>query len=369
MRQSTDQSIGTSHILSFINNKDRKVAVALIVGAFLASRLLLMNAYRYAGSSNENCPVQVPHRYCVMDWFQVTDTWAEKINDKTCFKFRFEKIDLTTKSWWAPEGSPLPLVPRPFSSKPDTYECLCCHLSSKKIFEQGWMCLNEVCSKFWTFRGAKAPTDLVYCKEFLEERTPWPASIKPAFDLKPEPLKDDPSHVNLAVSLAGWKGMVCPRCGRCNSRNVWAEWQCKTENCGYTHRIRLSPIPASAVLPDHTVEYIGHALPLDRHSNPVIFRQPEFLGDWRIHTYDIMEGNTVTHFHANGNINQKPGGAHDIFLALQSADLGLQRFPLRTSPGEIFFFWLGLAEFQLTFTSPRRNANKPLRDKFCMSYL
>lgn len=313
------------------------VPVALIVGVFLPSSLPLMNAHRCTGSSNDACPVVVPHRYCVMDWFQVTDIWAEKANGKTCFKFRFEKIYLNTKSWWAPEGSPLPPTTRPFKPAQRS-TCTSCQHDSKKIFEEGWICLNQACGEFWMLNGTIAPAKLAYCKDFLGERTLWPAYIKPAFDLKPEPLRDDPDHATLAVSLAGWKGMVCPRCGRCNSRMVWSEWQCKTENCDFSHRIQLSPIPASAVLPDHAVEYVGHALPLDRYFNQVILREPEFLGQWRIHTYDLMAGNTLTHFHANSVINQRPGGAHDIFLALQAADLDLQRFPLKTSPGKNSFW-------------------------------
>lgn len=338
MKQSADQSITASHIASFINSKERMSPVALIAGSFFPLCDLSTTADQWLGSGNEACPVALPHRYCVMGYFQLTDYWAEKSNSKVCFKYRFEKIDLKSKSWWAPEGSPLPLLTRTFIVKASILSCAHCHQQYKQVFQQGWICLNENCREFWTLNGKVAPDDLTYSKEFLEERSPWPQNIKPAFDLKPAPLAQDPNHPTLAISLAAWKGIVCPRCGRCISRTIWEEWQCKTENCGFTHRITQPPISASAVRSDHVVEYDGHALPLDRHDNQVLFRQPAFHGHWRVHTYDLLEGNTVTHFHANRALNEMPGGAHDMFLAMQTANLGLQRFPMKASPGESAFF-------------------------------
>lgn len=259
-------------------------------------------------------------------------------NDKTCFKFRFEKIDLNTKSWWAPKDSPLPPATRNFSVRAEVMTCQNCQHTSKRIFQQGWICLYEKCKYFWKLHGRNAPSNLVYSKDFLTERTSWPNSVRPAFELKPELPKQDPKDPTVSFSLTSWKGIVCPRCGRCISRTKWTGWECKTANCGYSIYIQPSPIPATSLLPEHTIEYLGHALPLDRYADPVLLRQPEFLGNWRIHTYSLMDGNTITHFHANGAINQQPGGAHELFLALQSADLGLQRFPLKTSPGKINHF-------------------------------
>ena len=48
---------------------------------------------------------------------------------------------------------------------------------------------------------------------------------------------------------------------------------------------------------------------------------------------DTQPAAVVTHFHANTLINQAPGGANDMFYALQEANLGLQRFPMKNSRG------------------------------------
>lgn len=315
MEQADDQCSTSSKITSFIKNKEQFVPIGLIVG-----------------SKNATCPSRVPHRYCVMDFYQVTEIWAEKSKGKTCFKFRFEKIDLATKSWWAPAGSPMPVRS---NAKALRQACMCCHKSSSQVFQDGWMCLNEACNRFWKLNGQEAPSKLTYNPAFLNERTAWPTNIKPPFPLRPDLLvADNKTDVNLAVSRASWKGMACPQCGRCNSRTLWDAWQCQTVGCGFTHGIKHTIIDPHTVLPDHGVEFVGHALPQDKHLDPVTMRAPEIIGEWRVHTFDVVPGNHVTHFMANGVLNNMPGGAHDMFRALQGADIGLQRFPLAISATE-----------------------------------
>lgn len=289
------------------------------------------------GSANQDCPITIPHRYSVMDWFKVTDVWAEKFNDKVCYKFRFEKIELEKKSWWAPKDSPLPPSTRIFDAQAPLAGCLGCRSISKEIYQDGWMCLNEKCLAFFTLNG-RTPANPPYSVEFLNERSQWPESIKLG-SLKPEPLLIDPGSANLNYSRASWKGMVCPQCGRCNSRVHWARWECQTKSCGFSHDIQLTPLSHMSVLPSHGFQGTGHAVPQDRHAHPIILHEPAFLGDWRIHTFEVMagtqSGTVVTHFHANALVNQISGGANDMFRALQEADLGLQRFPLKSSPGKL----------------------------------
>ena len=315
MEQADDQCSTSSKITSFVKNKEQHVPVGLIVG-----------------SKNSACPSKVPHRYCVLDFFQVTDIWAEKSNGRTCFKFRFEKIDLATKSWWAPAGSPLP---ERSGEKALRQACTQCNKSNSQVFQNGWMCLNDACNRFWQLNGQPAPAQLTYNPLFLNERTVWPSHIKPPFPLRPVLLvADNKADVNLAVSRASWKGMACPECGRCNSRTFWDAWKCQTAECGFTHGIKHTIIDPHTVLPDHGVEFAGHALPQDKHVDPVMLREPEYIGDWRVHTFDLLPGNHVTHFMANGTLNNKPGGAHDMFKALQGVDVGLQRFALAMSATE-----------------------------------
>lgn len=270
-----------------------------------------------------------------MDWFKVTDVWAEKFNGKVCYKFRFEKIELDKKSWWAPKGSFPPPPTRIFGAQAPLATCLGCRCISKKIYRDGWMCLNEKCLAFFTLNG-QTPESPYYSVEFLNERSQWPNTIKLG-SLKPEPLLIDPGNASFNYSRASWKGMVCPQCGRCNSRVHWARWECPTEGCGFSHDIQLTPLSHTSVLSSHGLQGTGHAVPQDKHTDPIILREPAFLGDWRIHTFEVMAdiqaGALVTHFHANTLVNQESGGANDMFRALQEADLGLQRNPLKNTRG------------------------------------
>jgi hypothetical protein len=55
-----------------------------------------------AGQGNKLSPSKLPHYYNVLDWFHVTDVWTEKLNGKTRWMVRLEKIYLNEQSWWSP---------------------------------------------------------------------------------------------------------------------------------------------------------------------------------------------------------------------------------------------------------------------------
>lgn len=285
--------------------------------------------------------------------------WPEKSHGKKCFKFRFEKLDLATKSWWAAEGTPDPPKIRDFSVQAIRGKCDTCDEESLQVFEEGWICLNEHCPKFWLLDGQE-PATLSYDDRFLCERTAWPEKIKPPFSLKPALLEADMGNdAAYAVSRVCWKGMACPKCGRCNSREHWNEWRCQTKHCSFTYSVKQSVLSPRAVLEVHEVEWIGHALPQDTFTSPVT-DQITFMENWRVHTYNVLPGNIITHFSANSAINKRPGGPHDMFLALQGADMGLQRFPLKNSSCKLAITAAGHYITVLTPNSERADAHKSL---------
>ncbi|MCJ1383484.1 hypothetical protein MMC17_006598 [Xylographa soralifera] len=318
MEQISDHSADDARIASFRNNMASQYPLALIVG-----------------KQNKDCPTEIPHQFCVMDWFQVTDIWAEKNNGKVCFKFRFEKLDCTTKSWWAPKGSPEPV--RSVSSPPRACKAVCyaCDVSSKQIFQQSWICLNEQCPEFWKIYGDEVDCPLTYNPVFLEERTHWPDQIRPPYDLAPRlPPPNSLDEASYAYNRACWKGIVCPKCRRCTSRRHWDAWRCETQDCGFTYSVPQPILAPTALLGGHDVETTGHAVPRDQMVYPVNMRPPTFDDGWRIHTYELCPGNTITHFHANESVNKQPGGANDLFKALQKDNcMGLQRFPMKMHTG------------------------------------
>lgn len=267
-----------------------------------------------------------------MDWFQVTDIWPEQSNGKKCYKFRLEKLDLAAKSWWAAEGTPDPPKIRDFSTKTSREVCITCGQESPQIFQQGWICLNDNCSKFWSMDGKEMPAKLSYDDRFLRERTAWPKEKKLPFSLKPKLLEadlgNDPAY---AVSHVCWKGMACPECGRCNSREHWNEWRCQSKDCGFTYSVKQSVLSSRTVLDMHEVEFDSNTLPKDTFTSSAVTAKLTRMSNWELHTYSILPGNAITHFSANNIINKRSGGPHDMFLALQGVDMGLQRFPLKRS--------------------------------------
>lgn len=287
----------------------------------------------FEGSSNSNCQIQVPHRYCVMDWFQVTDIWAEKCDGKIGFKFRFEKIDLDHKSWWAAAGSPLPASERGLITA-KWQKCTTCNKESKQIYEVGFICLNEACHDFWKLGARSPPDNMKFDGSFLAERTPWTCGVKPSFELKPTRPTYDPSHPESQYSLQNARGIVCPNCGRCISRARWFLWKCNTKGCDFIEMIKLTPVSPLSVMKLYTVEYAGHAVPLDKWTSPVSWQHPEFFGNWRIETYEILQGNIISHFMANKPLNEQRGGAHEMFEAIQQTDISLERFPMASCASE-----------------------------------
>ena len=97
----------------------------------------------------------------------ITDHWDEKSNGHVVVKFRFEKTDLTSKAWYAAEGSPEVYVPTDIKTLRKT--CPKCDVSNPQVFASGWMCLNSKCQSFWTLNGALAPEAQDYNPAFLEK--------------------------------------------------------------------------------------------------------------------------------------------------------------------------------------------------------
>lgn len=246
---------------------------------------------------------------------------------------RFEKIDLYRVSWWDSQDAEDPPQAPNFTTKAFSKTCHCCITESKQVMEPGWVCLNESCQQYNILDGSEMPEDAKRNLDFIMERT-----IFADFDGLPDivPALPDPESVDATFSTErnSWKGIVCPKCKRCNSRTHWDAWRCATEGCDFVLPIKHQVHSVGSLLADNTSEYSGRALPLDKCSAPIVEQESEFIGYWRIQRYTLFTGNTITHFMANAHINRKPGGAHQILRELQEVDLGLRRFPLSNCNGK-----------------------------------
>ena len=265
----------------------------------------------------------------------MTDVWAEMVGkdqDKTCFKYRMEKVFLTNKSWWAAEGTPDPVIEPDYTTEANSASCISCKQSSKQIYQECWLCLHEKCEKFWEINGQKPQEQLTFNSEFLKERTKFPRHMKMPREIVKDVLdENDGNDPTYSFDRFGWKGMVCPNCGRCNSRALWNHWACETPNCGFTHQVKQPVLSVRQVYGDgHSEEYTGTPICLDTLDPLVRVRESKFEGYPRIETYELpIPGNIVAHFLANKSVNAKTGGPNDMFRRIQTDS----RMNLRRSEG------------------------------------
>lgn len=264
----------------------------------------------------------------------MTDSWSEKVTGKTVCRVRLDKIDLKTPSWWGVKGSPLPTRRPDFITKALVQTCSTCGTSSKQRYAPGWMCSNESCASFSKINGEAVSEPPAYNPAFLKERNKWPRHIIAPFPLKPEPPIAYVNNPEMETSASAWKGMVCPKCGGCNSRSEWDEWKCDTNGCDFEIPIHHTVRPANTLAPEHAFEAEGHTMSFDKWEEPVVRSKMEFHGYWRKATYELFPGSFITHYFANQVINRQPGGADEILEALQGNKLGLKRHPLENSPGK-----------------------------------
>ncbi|KAL4911104.1 hypothetical protein BDW74DRAFT_184618 [Aspergillus multicolor] len=276
------------------------------------------------GSKNTACGLKLPHRYNVMDYFLVTDVWTEKVNGKVGYKVRFEKLDLSTKSWWAKKGTVLPdHLTRPYV-QPVTLKCAACSIASKQVCMEGWMCLNSKCQEFWMLAGQHPPATLTFHNQFLEARIQHPPIEAPP--LVPNLLEKPPS----SPSRDSWKyGVVCPRCRKCIPRIHWNGWRCADDDeggpddkCPFEHWITLDTVP----LPNEP-EKKDHGRP----SKPDLItgtHDDTSFAPYEMVTYNLGDAGYILHFKSNLAINSRPKGPDELFQELQAADLKLRRHPM-----------------------------------------
>lgn len=285
------------------------------------------------GDRNIGAITKMPHRYCVLGWFKPTHVWAEKTSAKkkivTTIRYRFERLSRAEPSWYstAPDlavSPPFPDLELPIKT------CSECQQSCPQVYLIDWMCTNQKCNAFWEMsNGHNAPYgDLDYHPAFLLHKTTWEREIPP-FSLNPGVPKIG-HHFGDNLSLVNTRGIVCPDCGRCNSRYMFTHWRCDTPGC----RWKLQP-KHEVVMPSN----LGHT-PWEMASDgpsliksitaPAIRTQVKYHSNYKVVKYNIegVEGSVFV-AKANNHVVSEPGGADDMFREMQTVDVGLERRMLR----------------------------------------
>ena len=263
--------------------------------------------------------------------YHVTDHWEERSNGRTVVKYRLEKTDLKHKSWYAAADSPEVEIT---DVKALRLKCPECNVTKPQVFKSGWMCLNGKCPQHWFMNGALAPEAQDYNPAFLKERWVFNGMLPP-YSMIPEPIQLDPKFGRtFPASRECWKGIVCELCGRCNMRQYWDAWRCRTEGCPFEQKIPMDVIPASNVIGDAGYGYQGHGICHDKSFEESIVCNTRKLGLYRECVYQLGDGLTITHHISNNIINSASGGPDELFSQLQREDMGLERLRMKQCAGE-----------------------------------
>ncbi|OXV11533.1 hypothetical protein Egran_00707, partial [Elaphomyces granulatus] len=320
--QTKDHDESTKGLAALLNSKNTQTPVGMVIG----NRSTLVGR-------------KLPYKYNILAYFRISDLWYEKVNGKACARIRYQKVDLAEKSWWAAKDSPdpLPLRQRDFQTRPETPKCSRCSKPSPRIYNEGWMCLQPECKRFWMIGKSASPKDLTYHPTFLNFRLPPDESILPHFSLVPDLLSTLPEATSdYTFSRITWKGIVCPLCRKCVSRKFWDGWRCTdpisysncVASCKFEKRLNTHPVSLRSVVHDLELGAIKRAsVPSSTCLQPVV----EFSRTYLKHTYHIEGVGSVTHFLASRDVLGRPNGPNDLFEQLQTTDLGLRRYPLQQS--------------------------------------
>lgn len=287
------------------------------------------------GVDNPHIPSQPPHQYCVLDYFKPTHIWHEKSGTSKILRYRFEKLNMQKESWWRPENEET-VVDLGALEPPVEQTCGSCKERSPQIYLNGWMCLQPDCTAFWhiikdlslgSYRISHEPDEasLIYDPRFLKQKTAWPS------DNTEYPLAFNAPDISTHAiagedtSQAFWSGMVCPDCGKCNSRLSWTGWECSNPQCSFKKEPPHSLIPALALRDPFWPLTESYTMSRDIHSQ-LIPVSVSFAHGYRINRYAIpgLDG-FITHMIANKTVLEEPGGPDAMFEELQQTEIGLRR--------------------------------------------
>jgi hypothetical protein len=290
------------------------------------------------GMDNPHIQSQPPHQYCVLDYFKPTHIWVEKSGKSKILRYRFEKLNVNKPSWWRPEDEQ-DVVDLGTLEPPFEQTCGSCGESSLQIYLNGWMCLQPSCTEFWHIsHGSKIgshnllqevdESTLIYDPRFLKQKTPWPNDSHqyPLGSYIPELSGHSIPGENM--SQAFWTGIVCPDCGRCNSRLDWKGWDCLNPKCNFKIEPPHTLITAKSLQEPFWSLTDSYTQSRDTHA-PSVKVDVSFAHGYRINRYSIPGINGfITHMIANKTVLEEPGGPDSMFEELQQTDIGLCRPPL-----------------------------------------
>jgi hypothetical protein len=168
--------------------------------------------------------------------------WQPVQKDGTQYKhymLRLERIDLASPSWWAAPDKVLSNLHKVGEFTCKTGVCGSCGTTHKKIFAEGWCCLEKTCPMFFAFADENINLDdLHYSEDFMNERTQWEGQgLKPLVPSLPQ--IGDKEFGSEAIFK---DAVICPNCRLACWRVDWDGWRCNN-GCGFSHILTPTNVP------------------------------------------------------------------------------------------------------------------------------
>ncbi|KAK3722944.1 hypothetical protein LTR37_002089 [Vermiconidia calcicola] len=290
------------------------------------------------GDRNTAALCKMPHQYSVLGWYKPIRVWAEKTAGKgakmwTTIKYRLERLNRHQEAWHASKGdSRYSEEDKATSGQQVLATCIekNCRETYPQVYLEGWMCLNATCTRFWKINGILDAQNLKdglhYDAAFLldeseswkdenEGNEPEPSDLRPPVPNVGKTIGDNLAYVNT-------RGICCPRCGRCNSRRLFKGWVCENPACNYTYFPEHKPVLPVTL---HTPWDTAPTLVRNRYA-PGVDAKVEYKYGFKLtkYTIDGIKGCFI-HAAASKKIIEETGGANEMFAAMQTEDMHLER--------------------------------------------
>ncbi|KAK3715157.1 hypothetical protein LTR37_007367 [Vermiconidia calcicola] len=290
------------------------------------------------GDRNTAALCKMPHQYSVLGWYKPVRVWAEKTAGKgvkmwTTIKYRLERLNRHREAWHAPKGdSRYSEEDKATAGEQVLATCIerNCRETYPQVYLEGWMCLNATCSRFWKINGILDAQNLKdglhYDPAFLfheselwkdekEEDEPEPSTLRPLVPIVGRTLGDNLASVNT-------RGICCPHCGRCNSRRLFKGWVCEHPACDYSFFPEHKPVLPVTL---HTPWDTAPTLVRNRYAPGVDAKVGHKYGfKLTKYEFDGIKGCFI-HAAASKRIIEETGGANEMFAAMQTEDMHLER--------------------------------------------
>lgn len=283
-----------------------------------------------SGDKNAACPSKIPHRYCVLGFFKVTDVISSKgqTAKQNIIQYRFEKLNSDRQQWWEPLGADSRVVGLGEYGRPESHQCCECEVTHEQVYLK-WVCLTPECSAYWKSpNGAELqPSDVEHFNpRWLKKKTVWENEDDP-FDLR-HPISPlfSRDQLDLAYSQGNTRGICCPICGKCNSRYKYEGWVCREDDHGCDFAHKPSPMLARQVRNPARAVGVGQPISYDVAMEWVDLSH-KFQLSHRINFFQIpgLEHDLIVHMIANKRALEEHRGPDDMFRAMQEQDIGLER--------------------------------------------